>query len=113
MSSAVASACETNPARVPCAERERSLRISFIGPRSRAVGSGREPGVTRLLAEQDAIDDTLGPGVDRDALGARRVDGLHGEARGRLADDTPEVDALDDRLDVDGGGDVVDGDLLD
>ena len=57
--------------------------------------------VARLLAEQDPVDDARRPAVDRDRLRAHRVDGLHREAHGRLADHAAEVDALHDRLDVD------------
>src|SRR3954469_14999668 len=105
-SSTVPSVWVTKPARWPCASRERSLRISpFTFVRT-------DLDVTCALPEQQAIDHATGEVVEGDPLRPHRVDGLHGQAHGGLADHATEVDALHDRLDVDGAGDVVDRDLL-
>src|SRR5206468_7840789 len=69
--------------------------------------------LARPAAEQDLVDHARDPTVERDPLRAERVDRFGREAGGRLADDTTEIDAGHDRLDVDGAGDVVDRDLLD
>src|SRR5438093_849319 len=64
-----------------------------------------------LAPEEDAVDELRSEDIQRDALGAQRVDGFGADSGRRLPDHAAEVDALPDRLDVDLLDDVLDADL--